>query len=432
MEKIEKISSSFFNSRGEGNIFKRVRLLPLYGFPHHKDVGHIENTGTRHYFIHLDFDAFFAQVEQRDNPKLQNKPVSVGGNGGFKGIVMTASYEARSRGVKTGMSVLEALQFCPDLISVPCYGQKYETIMQHILSEFKNYLPEDCIEQYSVDECFLDITPVVNNYFQAAVFAHRIKNLIRKLENLTVSLGLSFNKTYAKMASKFMKPDGLTIVREENRENIYKLPASKMWGVGSRMEKRLNWLGIYTIGQLANSSMYTMHKEFGINGVMLRKLARGEDTSAISTLKSRQEQSFNHHHTLTNAIYKPEEVENEIRRMVEYISRKLRFKNLVTRYFILTIRYDDLGFVSEKIRFSYFTNDERDLFNTAMYLYKKLPVPAPERKARMFGVTVFDLHQDMGINLDLFKKHLRFPFREMDFLKEKYGERIIRIGLNSL
>jgi DNA polymerase IV len=428
---MEKISSSFF-ARGEKKIFKRVRLLPLYGFPHHKDVGHREEIPGRHYFIHLDFDAFFAQVEQRDNPKLKGKPISVGGNGGFKGIVMTASYEARACGVKTGMSVFEALQYCPELISVPCYGQKYETIMQNILREFKNYLPEDCVEQYSVDECFLDITPVVRDYFQAARFAFMIKKLIREIESLTVSLGLSFNKTYAKLASKFNKPDGLSVLREENREDVYKLPASKIWGVGRRIEVRLNRRGMFTIGDLANCSINVLHKEFGINGVILRKLARGEDTSMISTAKQRQEKSFNHHHTLTDPIYNPREVENEIRRMVEYISRKLRFKDLVTRYFILTIRYDDLGFVSEKIRLSHYTSDERELFGTAMYLYRKLPEPSPARKARMFGVSVFDLRQDEGINLDLFRRYLRFPFKEMDYLKEKYGERIIRIGLNSL
>jgi nucleotidyltransferase/DNA polymerase involved in DNA repair len=190
-------------------------------------------------------------------------------------------------------------------------------------------------------------------------------------------------------------------------------------------------MGIYTIGELAESSIHAIHKEFGINGVILRKLARGEDTSLASSQKQ-QEKSFNHHHTLTDPIYEQAEVEDEIRRMVEYISRKLRFKNLATRYFILTIRYDDLGFVSEKIRLSFYTNDERELFGVAMYLYEKLPKPCVTRKARMFGVTVFALHRDEGQNLDLFRKYLRFPFREMDYLKEKYGERIIRIGLNSL
>jgi nucleotidyltransferase/DNA polymerase involved in DNA repair len=304
--------------------------------------------------------------------------------------------------------------------------------MQHMLSEFANYMPEDCIEQYSIDECFLDISPVVSNYFEAVRFACKIKKLVRDLERLTVSIGLSFNKTWAKMATKFQKPDGLTVLREENREDVYKLPASKIWGVGSRIERRLKTMGIFTIGELANSNIHAIHKEFGINGVILRKLARGEDTSVASKQAEQQAKSFNHHHTLTEPIYEPREVEDEIRRMVEYVSRKLRRRNLVTRYFILTIRYDDLGFVSEKVRLSFYTSDERELFGVAIYLYKKFPKPCVTRKARMFGVTVFDLHRDGGTNLDLFRKYLRFPFREMDYLKEKYGERIIRIGLDRL
>jgi DNA polymerase-4 len=406
--------------------------MPIYSFPHHKDVGNkVAGFSDRRYFIHLDFDAFFAQVEQRDNPKLQGMPISVGGNGGYKGIVMTASYEARKYGVKTGMSYYEALQYCPDLIAVPCYGQKYECIMQNVLAEFHKHLPEDCIEQYSVDECFLEITPVVNDYFEAAKFAWKIKQIVKELEHLTVTLGVSFNKTYAKMASKFNKPDGLTILREENRVDLYALPAVKMWGIGKRIEKRLNRMGLFTIGDVANSSIHEMHKEFGINGVILRKLARGEDTSVTTQQDEHQQKCINHNHTLIDPIYTNHEIENEIRRMIEYISRKLRFKELVTRYFILTIRYDDLGYMSEKIRLMSYTNDERELFHTAMHLYKKFPEPDIHRKARMFGVSVFDLRRDQGITLDLFRKWLKFPFREMDRLKERYGEKIIRIGMGN-
>lgn len=145
------------------------------------------------------------------------------------------------------------------------------------------------------------------------------------------------------MATKFHKPDGLTVVREENRAEIYALPASKLWGVGSRIEKRLALIGIHTIGELAKSSIHAVHKEFGINGVMLRKFARGEDTSIISMGKEKRiEKSFNHHHTLTDPIYKIEDVTNEIRRIGEYLCRKMRYKNLAGRHFFLTLRFDDL------------------------------------------------------------------------------------------
>ncbi|HEY3249776.1 MAG TPA: hypothetical protein VGK25_01530, partial [Ignavibacteria bacterium] len=219
-----KISSSFFiprESSRSSHLLKRVRMLPLYGFPHHKDIGHELSVERNRFFIHLDLDCFFAQVEQRDNPKLRGKPVSVGGNGGNRGIVMTASYEARAYGVQIGMSVVDARKLCPELISVPCYGTKYEAIVLNILENIRNYLPEDCVEQYSIDECFLDITPVAKDYFQAAKFAWKIIKLVHELEDLHVSIGLSFTKSYAKMATKFNKPKGLTIIREENRDIIY-------------------------------------------------------------------------------------------------------------------------------------------------------------------------------------------------------------------
>lgn len=433
---MQKISSSFFITRGGGkgrNIFKRVRFMPLYSFPHHKDLNYKIEKHDRRYFLHLDFDAFFAQVEQRDNPKLRGKPVSVGGNGGIKGIVMTCSYEARALGVKTGMSVFEAKQICPELISLPCYGPKYEAILLNITEAFIKLVPEDCIEQYSIDECFLELTPVVKDYFDAIRFALKIKKLVKRMENLTVSVGLSFNKSYAKLATKFRKPDGLSVIREENRPDIYMLPAVKLWGIGSRIEKRLAMLGIFTIGDLANCNFHAVHKEFGINGVILRKIARGEDTRIIATGKQKRiEKSFNHHHTLTEPIYKSEDVTDEIRRIGEYMCRKMRFKNLAGKHLFLTLRFDDLGFISEDIKLFSPTNDERDIFEAAMYLYKRFPEPEPFHKVRMFGMTIFDLHPITGYNLDLFRKQPILPYKELDYLKEKYGENIIRVGLTRL
>ncbi len=401
----------------------------MYSFPHHADLNYKAKKLAGRFFIHTDFDAFYAQVEQRDNPKLKGKPVSVGGNGGTKGIVMTASYEARALGVKTGMSVFEAKQLCPELISVPCYGPKYESIMQNLLKGFADILPEDCIEQYSVDECFVEATPVVHNYFEASKLAYKIKKMIWKKERLTASLGLSFNKTYAKLGTKLNRPDGLTVIREENKDMVYKLPASKIWGVGQRIERRLAYMGINTIGELANSDFNAIHKEFGINGIILRKLARGEDTSIIRKERKPRTKSFNHSHTLTDAIYQPDEIYKEIRRLSEYMGRKVRAHNLATRHIILTARFDDLKWFSGEMKLQNPTQDDRDIYHAAIHLYKKLPEPDVSHKVRTFALTVFDLHPAGYFNLDLFKKTLLIPYKVIDMLKEKYGENIIRIGL---
>jgi DNA polymerase-4 len=404
--------------------------MPLYSFPHIKDMNVHIISHKKRFFAHIDFDAFYAQVEQRDNVKLRGKPVSVGGSeDGKKGIVMTASYEARARGVDTGMSVLEAKRICPELISVPCYGPKYESIMLNLLQSLKEFVPEECIEQYSIDECFADLTGVAKNFYEATKVANAIKCRIRELENLTASIGISYNKTFAKLATKLQKPDGLSIVTQENKDKIYSMPANKLWGVGRRIEVRLYTLGIRTIGELAVSNERLMKKEFGINGVIFRKLARGEDTSEIIR-KEKKEKSLNHYHTLTEPIYKPEDVRKEIRRIGEYICRKLRSKNLTAGYMHLSIRFENLTYTSHIVKLPAYTNDDREIFNSAVIIYGKLHKPCEEMKARQLGMGVYDLHTDTKeCNLNLFEKKVFLPYYALDKIKSKYGEGIIRVGI---
>ncbi|HMQ67630.1 MAG TPA: DNA polymerase IV [Ignavibacteria bacterium] len=386
----------------------------------------------KRFFVHIDFDAFYAQVEQRDNIKLRGKPVSVGGTEGGKGIVMTASYEARAMGVDTGMSVLEAKRICPDLISVPCYGPKYESIMLNLLSALKDYVPDDCIEQYSIDECFADLSGVVKNFYEATKVSNAIKRKILELENLTASMGISYNKTFAKLATKLQKPNGLSVVTQENKEKIYSMPANKLWGIGRRIEVRLHTLGIKTIGELAVANERMLKKEFGINGVIFRKLARGEDTSEIIR-KEKKEKSLNHYHTMAKPIYKTEEVRKEIRRIGEYICRKLRSKELTAGCMHLSIRFENLTYTSHLVKLPEFTNDDREMFNAAAEIYnRKLHKPREEMKARQFGMGVYDLHTDMREhNLNLFEKKVFLPYYALDKIKTKYGEGIIRVGLES-
>lgn len=430
---MQTISSEYFIPREGGSfddLFKRVRIMPLYSFPHVKDMNcHISEHRNR-FFAHMDFDAFYAQVEQRDNPKLRGKPVSVGGMGNSKGIVMTASYEARALGVDTGMSVVEARRICPSLISLPCYGPKYEAITLNLLNALREFVPEDCIEQYSVDECFADLTPVARNFYEAGCIASEIKRRIREIENLTVSMGISYNKSFAKLATKLKKPDGLSVVTQENREEkIYGMPASKLWGVGRRIELRLAAMGIITIGDLARSSPVSMRRQFGINGIILRKLARGEDTSEI-TRKVKKEKSLNHYHTMSEPIYKPEDTKKEIRRICEYICRKLRSKDLVAGYMHLSVRFENLKYDSALVRLTHHTNDDREIFNAAMKVYEGLSRPTKKLKARQFGMGVYDLHTDLReVNLSLFGNQHSIPYGALDKIKSRYGESMIRVGI---
>ncbi|MEO8445855.1 MAG: DNA polymerase IV [bacterium] len=432
---MQNISSTFFIPR-EGDefnkLFKRVRIMPLYSFPHIKDMNvHIVSHQKR-FFVHMDFDAFFAQVEQRDNVRYRGKPVSVGGVEGGKGIVMTASYEARAMGVETGMSVLEAKRLCPELVSLPSYGPKYEAIMANLLAILKDFVPDKFIEQYSIDECFVDLTPVVKNFYEASKVSAAIKSKIKEIENLTVSMGISYNKTFAKLATKLEKPDGLTVITRENESKIHAMSASKLWGVGRRIDKRLAILGINTIGELACCSDRLIKKEFGINGIIFRKMARGEDTSEI-ILKERPEKSLSHNHTMSKNIFEDHDVSKEIRRMGEYICRKLRSKQLVAGAMHLSLRFEDLSYESGFAKLSRYTNDDREIFNSSLDLYSKFKrKPGKILKARQFGIGVYDLHIDTReYNLDLFKKKISLPFYALDKIKTKFGEDIIRVGLEN-
>ena len=429
---MDKQSSFFFISR-EGDAysetFKRVRMMPLYSFPHYKDLNPFQSNKKERYFLHLDFDAFYAQVEQRDNPKLRGKPVAVGSSPGGKGIVMTASYEARALGIDTGISMYEAKKICPSLIDLPCYGAKYESILQNIQKELRSYVPEEFIEQYSIDECFIELTHVAKDWDEVRHLAHCIKFRILEIENLTVSVGCSWNKTYAKIATKLRKPDGLTVITPADKDRIYALPVKKMWGIGTRTERRLSLFGIKTIGDLAESDEYILKREFGINGVVFRKLARGEDTSGIFH-KQQAEKCLSHQHSLSEAIYRSEDLQNELRRIAEYICRKLRDKELLAGSMFLTLRYENLKYAGDEIRLRTYTNDDREIYEYALELLRRFPKPRKSLRGRAFGIAVFNLLPDRRRgNLELFEQKTPVPYYTLDKLKYKYGEGIIRVGL---
>jgi DNA polymerase-4 len=431
---MKDISSNYFIPRESSrshHLKKRVRILPLYSFPHLKEFDYKITEHQNRYFIHLDFDAFYAQVEQRDNPRYRGKPISVGGTDNGRGIVMTASYEARAQGVETGMSVYQARKLCPELISVPCYGPKYEAIVLNIMEMLKTHVPYDYIEQYSVDECFVELSPVAKNYEAAIKEARRIKDHIYEEENLTVSIGLSYNKSYAKLASKLQKPDGFTAIPREDKEKIYKLPVSKLWGIGSRIQKRMWALNIHSIGDLAKANPGALKKEFGINGTVFYKMARGEDTSGIYKRK-RAEKSLSHNHTLSRPIYKEHDVLEEARRMGEYICRKLRAGNQTAKMISLTIRFEDLSYQSAKGELPAYTNDDRAIFNLLKKLLSSVENPSKIKRVRMLGISAWELRADLKReNLSLFDDNLHNPFYALDSLKEKYGDKIIRIGVTT-
>lgn len=382
--------------------------------------------------MHFDIDAFYAQCEQRDNPHFRGKPVAVGGNEYGKGIVLSASYEARKRGITTVMSMYEALRICPDIICLSCCGPKYEAALISILELLENFVPPEYVEQYSIDECFVELTPMVKNFEQAIKLAEAIKQEIKNVEGLTVSAGISNNKTYAKVAAGLNKPNGFTVFNPENKEKeVYPLSVAKIWGIGRRIEKRMFAYKIKTIGDLANANPELLRKEFGINGIVFHKMARGEDTSGIYK-KPEREKSYSHNHTMNTSIYKYDDCIKEIRRMVEYLCRKMRAKKIAGKYIHLTIRYEDLCYTSTAGELELHTNDDRIVFQLVKDLFTQLPSPMEHRKARMFGLSIGDLRKDLKRdNYNLFKQNIFLPYETLDQIKTKFGEGVIRVGLEN-
>jgi DNA polymerase-4 len=427
-------SSAFFNPVDKDkafSIFKRVRMMPLYRFPCLKEYNLGIKEHTDRFFLHLDLDAFYAQVEQRDNPNYKGKPVGVVSlpDTFTKGIVMTSSYEARALGVDIAMTTYQAKTICPQLILVPCYGQKYEAILYNILSFAKKYVPDEFIEQYSIDECFIDLTHVCKDFKAAEKLSRDFKDFIFQEEDLTCSMGLSFNKTYAKMATKLHKPAGFTVIRQTDRGIFFPMAVDKIWGIGNKIKPRLNYHHVWTIQELANCPDNILRKEFGINGICYKRMARGEETAEIFR-KETHEKSLMHQHSLTYPIYKRFDCEEEIGRRVEYIGRKLRSKNLLCKRLFLIVRFTNLQFDVAEYKLNQYTNNDRKLYDCALELYKDMKQPDEELQVQMFGIMVCETGTDLQIeNYELFNKEKTLPYHALDKIKTKYGESSIRIGI---
>lgn len=240
--------------------------------------------------IHVDMDAFYASIEQRDNPEYRNKPIVVGGNPNGRGVVSTASYQARKFGVRSAMPCKKALELCPNLIFVPVNMEKYKKVSKQIYKIFSRYTTT--IEAISIDEAFLDV-----GSDDAIEIGKSIKEDIRRELSLTASVGVSYNKFLAKLASDMEKPDGFTVItREKAKKILPSLPIRKIWGVGEKTEKQLNDIGIFTVKDLLDYDHEFLLKNWGRRGYELLQLARGIDPTPVQS--EQEAKSFGEETTL--------------------------------------------------------------------------------------------------------------------------------------
>lgn len=244
--------------------------------------------------IHIDMDAFFASVEQRDNPELRGKPIAVGYDGP-RGVVSTASYEARPFGVHSAMAIATAKRRCPQLIIVSPHFEKYKAVSRQVDAIFHEYT--DLVEPISIDEAFLDVTQNKPGIDLAVDIAREIKKKIHERTGLTASAGISFNKFLAKIASDYRKPDGICTVHPDRAlDFIARLPIEDFWGVGPKTAERMHAMGIFNGGQLRKISLSHLRQVFGKAGTIYYNFARGIDNRPVITERERKsvgcEQTF--------------------------------------------------------------------------------------------------------------------------------------------
>lgn len=295
--------------------------------------------------IHIDMDAFYASVEQRDNPELRGRPVAVG-HAGERGVVAAASYEARKYGVHSAMSSQKAMRLCPELIFIPGRMEVYKEVSGQIHEIFHEYT--DIIEPLSLDEAFLDVTENKKNIPLAVDIAREIKQRIREDLGLVASAGVSYNKFLAKIASDYRKPNGLcTIHPDQALDFIAKLPIESFWGVGPVTAKRMHTLGIHNGAHLRAWSLEGLTREFGKAGALYYNFSRGIDLRPVEAVRVRK--SIGCERTLEHDINNRSSVVIELYHTAKELVNRLSAKDFQGNTLTLKVKFHDFTQITRSI-----------------------------------------------------------------------------------
>ncbi|MEX1024746.1 MAG: DNA polymerase IV [Planctomycetota bacterium] len=334
--------------------------------------------------LHVDMDAFFASVEVRDRPQLAGRPVAVGGSVEGRGVIAAASYEAREFGVRSALPTATAKRLCPELVLLPPDLERYTRESRRIMSIFRRYTP--LVEPLSLDEAFLDVSGTERLFGDSIEVGRRIKAEILTESGLVASVGIAPSKFVAKLASDLDKPDGFRVIREhEVREILDPLPVSKIFGVGPRTAKRLENLGVHTVGQLAGLPREEVMQRFGSAGAWIHDLAHGIDTRRVNP--RRQEKSHGMERTFAKDIDDREELRLLLFEFSEEVSHALRERGLRGRTITLKARFSDFRTTTRSKSLDVPVNAGKRIWAVARELLERVP-PGP---LRLLGVAVSNL-----------------------------------------
>ncbi len=330
-------------------------------------------------------DAFYASVEQRDDPSLKGKPVVVGGNPFGRGVVSAASYEARKWGIHSAMPASQALKRCPQVIFLRGDFKKYRTISRQMRAILADYT--ELIEPISLDECYLDVSDLPEDKATATAVAQEIRQRIREELGLTASAGVAPSKFVAKIASDFNKPDGLTVVHPAKlQEFLHPLSVRKMPGVGPATYARLEEIGLVTVGALAALSREDASKMFGKHGLRLWYLANGEDNRPVRTSRKRKSRSAER--TFSVDITSRSEIVDMLRKLAVRVCDDIQREKLLARTVRIKVRYHDFTTLTRASTLVSPTDDATLVGDVAVTLLKRTePLPP----IRLLGVGVANL-----------------------------------------
>jgi DNA polymerase IV len=335
--------------------------------------------------IHIDMDAFFASVEQRDHPELRGKPVAVGGSGP-RSVVAAASYEARKYGVRSAMPSVTAKRLCPDIIFVRHSFGRYSEVSAEVFEIFRDYT--DLIEPLSIDEAFLDVTSDKKNIGSATLIAKKIRADIKKKTGLTASAGISVNKFLAKIASDINKPDGMFVIKpEEAQKFIENLAIEKFFGIGKVTALRMHKLGIHNGADLKKWDMLSLIRNFGKAGVFFFEIARGKDDRPVDI--SQERKSVGTELTYEKDLTTDFEIIAELYKLEKELMERLEHSEAAGRTITLKIKYSDFRQLTRSRTVQHYIRDFSTLHREVTSLRKTIKFENP--RIRLLGVSVSNL-----------------------------------------
>jgi len=372
-----------------------------------------------------DMNAFYASVHQAMDPELRGKPVIVGGDPAKRhGIVLAASYEAKARGVKTGIGVWDARDLCPDAIFLKPRPASYVNFSARIIRIMKDFSP--MIEPFSIDEAFMDVSGCGNLFGSSLDIAAKLKKRIKEEVGVLCSVGVGPNKLLAKMGAGLQKPDGLTVLDfPDIPAKMWPLPVRKLFGVGSRLEKRLADFNIHTIGELACYPLPVLQKRFGLMGHVLHLSANGIDYSPVDPHSLERIKSIGHQITLPRDYRGYPEIEVVILELCEIVCRRVRLGGFAGKTVNLTLKDNEFLWISRARTMTCYTASAGNVYRAAMeLLHKHWPSWKP---LRMVGVSLGRLVKNAPEQMDLFGEAQRAHLLNVacDRIKDRFGEQSI-------